>query len=152
MNVVLVDTSFWYAWFDLSDSLHDRAVSLWDAEKVPRIVTPYCLSELVTLISRRADPRRAAAICRELRKGDLADVLDVTAVDETVGLSLIEKFSQLHLSYADATACALVRRLDIPRILARLRFSSFGVASLRPRLQDRPHRARGRRGRSGVTS
>ena len=118
MRVVLVDTSFWYAWIDTSDAQHAKAVVLWGQEDFPRVIAQPCLVELVTMLSRWTDPRRAASVARDMRAGLLASIIDISREDEAAGLTIIEKFANRRLTYADSTACALVRRLDIPRVLA----------------------------------
>lgn len=118
MRSVLVDTSFWYSYLNRTDSLYGRAGELWEREPLPRAVTRPCIAELVTMISHDADPRQAARFGRAFLAGQFARVVDVTPADEEGAFALMESHPGTRLSYADATACAVVRRLDIPRVLA----------------------------------
>jgi predicted nucleic acid-binding protein len=118
MSGVLVDTSFWYGFFDRTDDRHPRAVELARAETHQPYITQPCLAELVTILSQRIAPQLASKVWRGMRDGRYGTVLEVTLEDEVTGRGLVDAHPDRRLSYADVTACALVRRLDLPKVLA----------------------------------
>jgi predicted nucleic acid-binding protein len=118
MNGALVDTSFWYALFDGSDGRHADAVRIRERETLRPVVTAPCLAELVSLLCRKRFPAEAVRVWEGFRSGGFATVVEVTPDDESAGRAVMLAFDRFRLSFADATLCAVARRLDLPRILA----------------------------------
>jgi len=119
VRAVYADTGFWVAYIDRSDPLHPRAAAVRDDHRNwPFVTSEFVLSETVTFLRRESDAQKAADFGRQVLDGAVGTLLRTEPQDWPVGLSLIRQFSQLKLSFADATSIAVVRRLDIPKIAA----------------------------------
>jgi predicted nucleic acid-binding protein len=116
VNSTFVDTGVWFAFSVITDEHHARAVEII-ASRESRLSTSWpVVWELLTLLSRKVGGRAAAAVGKELIGERWAELIELTSVDHTLSLDLIARFENLRLSAVDATSCAIVRRLNLPRV------------------------------------
>lgn len=116
MRGLFVDTGVWVALVDVADPRHRDAKAILDGHHfVPLITTDMVVSETVTLLVRHVGAARGAAFGDVLVGGTMATVVRTEEADWLYALTLIRKFQEQKLSFADGTSFGAIRRLDIEK-------------------------------------
>lgn len=121
---LFVDTSAFYAHFVANAPRHDRARSVFDGIEAgalafrPLYTTGYVLSELATLLVRKASHETAADALDRVRSSASVVVLhpDAEAFDATC--AAFEQYDDQRISFVDHLTGVLARERDVDRIFA----------------------------------
>ncbi len=117
-----VDTSFWCALYDANDCHHTDAVKIWEALSqmpVRLFITDYIFDEIITLISRKINTKKAIELGQTLLTSEVVHILQV---DETMfqkSWELLNKYDDQNFSFTDCTSFTL---MQANRIEAALTF------------------------------
>jgi predicted nucleic acid-binding protein len=114
----LVDTSVFLSYFNRRDPSHLRAAILLKTPGVQLVTIWPIVWETITLACRRVGAQAAADVGERLLREELAEIVELTSRDHSLALTIIRQHAYLKLSAADASACALVRRLKIGTVLS----------------------------------
>ena len=117
---LFLDTSALIALINRRDQYHVRIRDyLRDAKEVLAGVTSnLVLAEFVTFFSRHGALPEAIQFHQRVLKDPHFRVIWIDAVLHQSSLQVLEKFSEQHLSFTDASSVALMRREKIDRVLA----------------------------------
>jgi uncharacterized protein len=116
--VIFVDTSYWIAWVDESDDLHEEAGRLFTEHgRTPLVTTNQVRGETWTFLGRRRGHRAAVAFLDQLERSRL-NVAFVSEELEAEALRWLRRHDEREYSFVDATSFALMRSLRIKRALA----------------------------------
>ena len=118
MNAAYVDTGIWYAFANERDALHARARDLIENADQKLVAIWPVIWETITLLSRELGGQGAASVGKELIAEGRAKILELTPADHVRALDFLARFDRLHLSAADASGCAIVRRLNISVVMS----------------------------------
>jgi uncharacterized protein len=131
--VIFVDTSFWIAWIDEGDDLHEEAGRLFTEHgRTPLVTTNHVRGETWTFIGRRRGHRDAVAFLDRLERSRLS-VAFVSQELEAEALRWLRRHDEREYSFVDATSFALMRSMRIKRALAfDGDFAAAGFTELRP--------------------
>ena len=112
---MFVDTGVWVAYANSKDNDHTRAKEL--LEQPYRLVTTWPIVwETVTVLNRDVGAKVAVEMGMRLTAGDLAEILELTSTDHVLAWDILRRFANRRLSAADATGCAIIRRLNIAQV------------------------------------
>ena len=118
---VLFDTSAFIALACPKDRHHAEALAKMDRlaeERHPVYTTNAGLYETCNWLAVRMGPRQASKFGRELRGGSDMTVVALAVEDEGGALAVLEKFSQIQLSFVDASSIYLFAKLGMDRVFS----------------------------------
>ncbi len=118
---VLFDTSAFIALACPKDRHHAEALAKSDRlaeERHPVYTTNAVLYETLNWLAVRMGPRQASKFGREIRRGSEMTIVALTAEDESGTLAVLEKFSQIPLSFVDASSIHLFNTLGMGRVFS----------------------------------
>jgi predicted nucleic acid-binding protein len=107
--VIVLDTGGLYAALDANEALHGRTVAALVSSAPPRVVSPFVLAELDSLIATRVGHKAQMALLDEVTRG--AYQLDLFSSDD-VGHArrTMERYADLGIGLADASVVVLALR------------------------------------------
>lgn len=111
---LFVDTSAFYAAFDVADVEHDRARAVLGADE-EKVTTDHILVELWQVLQRRFGDRRADGAIERIVGGP-TQVEPVGIGDLQVGLGIGEDFPDQEFSLVDRTSFAVMNRLGVSTV------------------------------------
>lgn len=118
---VLFDTSAFIALACPKDRHHAEAIAKMERlaeERHPVYTTNAVLYETCNWLAVRMGPRQASKFGREIRRGSDMTIVALGLEDETGALSVLEKFSQIQLSFVDASSIYLFKKLGMDRVFS----------------------------------
>lgn len=115
--MTLIDTGYFIALFNPTDSLHARAVSWAAVVTGPLVVTEYVLVETINYFSRPIDRPRAAAVMQWVSEGE-CDLVDASPDLLKSGWSLFEQRPDKAWSLTDCISFEVMRARSIRNALA----------------------------------
>jgi predicted nucleic acid-binding protein len=116
VNAVFVDTGVWYRFSTATDQHHAHAVEILEADQFPFVTSWPVVWETLTLISRRQGGIAASQFGQAMLAEKWARIVELQSTDYALALDFMARFDLLRLSSADATACALIRRLNLQQV------------------------------------
>ena len=87
-------------------------------ERHPVYTTNAVLCETCNWLAVRMGPRQASKFGREIRRGSEMTIVALGLEDEIGALSVLEKFSQIQLSFVDASSIYLFKKLGMDRVFS----------------------------------
>lgn len=133
MNVVLVDTSAYYALFDSTDKNHNKAITFLKTNIYPLATTSLVVIETLNLVNARLGHDQAVKIGETLYDNDLTTVFSIAPDDEKKAWQIFRKYADKQFSMTDCTTFALMERLKIKKAFAfDMHFSQYGKFSVLP--------------------
>ena len=119
-NKVFVDTNFWIALLNTSDSLHQRAIAT--ITKIRRespllFISNFIFLETVTVAAQRISKKAALFIGEQLLKDDQVSIIHV---NQRIHLRTWEIFSRVkrkNISFVDCSILAIMEQEEIPYLL-----------------------------------
>ncbi len=87
-------------------------------ERHPVYTTNAVLYETCNWLAVRMGPRQAAKFGREIRGGSELTIVALSPEDEGGSLAVLEKFSQIELSFVDASSIYLFKKLGMDRVFS----------------------------------
>lgn len=118
---VLFDTSAFIALACPKDRHHAEALAKRDRlaeERHPVYATNAVLYETLNWLAVRMGPRQASRFGREVRRGSDLTIVTLAPEDEGGALAVLEKFSQIPLSFVDASSIHLFDKLGMDRVFS----------------------------------
>lgn len=118
---VLFDTSAFIALAYPKDRHHAEALVKRDRlaeERHPVYTTNAVLYETLNWLAVRTGPRQASKFGREIRRGSEMTIVTLTPEDESGALAVLDKFSQIPLSFVDASSIHLFNKLGMDRVFS----------------------------------
>ena len=112
---VLLDTGILYAYYDRSDSWHDRSMALFRRERPGLVVPAPVIAEVDRLLGNRIGRDAQLALYAGLSGGDYF-VADLPRDRYARIAELNRQYSDLELGFVDAAVIAISEFLQLPRI------------------------------------
>lgn len=113
---LFIDTGAFLARYLQNDNLHKEALSKWarlEKKKNKLVTSVFVINETTTLLSRRVSPEFATARMRTIYQSDRFYIHRTDTETELIALKLMEKYSDLPLSFTDAVSICLMRKHGI---------------------------------------
>jgi len=133
MNVVLVDTSAYYALFDATDKNHNKAIAFLKTNIYPLATTSLVVIETLNLVNARLGHDQAVKIGEKLYDNDLTTIISPVQDDERKAWQIFRKYADKQFSMTDCTTFAVMERLKIKKAFAfDIHFSQYGKFSVLP--------------------
>jgi predicted nucleic acid-binding protein len=130
--MIFVDTSFWAALGNATDSRHDAARKLWSSKPRFVVTSNHVLGETWTLLNRRCGHRSANAAAA-IRFSAVVRLEHITAELEEQAWEWLARHDEREYSFVDATSFALMRSKKIHNAYAfDGDFSAAGFLEMRP--------------------
>lgn len=132
-DLILVDTSAYFALVDKSDRHHSSAVAFIRSNTIPLATTDLILVETLNLVRARLGHSHAVRLGRQLLNPALTTVLKVSDEDMAEGWRLFQRYQDKDFSFTDCTSFALMERLRIATAFAfDLHFHQYGRFTIVP--------------------
>ena len=133
MNMVIVDTSGWFAALVPSDPDHEKARAWLASNRSDLLVTDYIIDELLTLLRYRKEHQRALEIGGELVGGTMARVEWVIPTDVQEAWAIFRGFQDQSWSFTECVSRAVMSRLEIRQAFSFAdHFRQFGTVTVVP--------------------
>jgi predicted nucleic acid-binding protein len=131
--VIFVDTSYWIAWVDDADDLHEEAGRLFRGHgRTPLVTSNHVRGETWTFLGRRRGHHAAVSFLDRLERSRL-NIAFVSEELEAEALRWLRRHDEREYSFVDATSFALMRSLRVKRAFAfDGDFAAAGFVELRP--------------------
>lgn len=116
--MIFVDTGAFLGRYRTDDQHHAAACAGWAylvEQRQAGCTSNLVLSEMITLLARRADYRFAAEKARLIQASAVLRILRSTREDEILAVDWLEKFADQKVSFTDAVSFTLMRRHRIAR-------------------------------------
>ena len=113
LKAVFVDTSAWYALVDSAEADHAAVAAALGAHHGRLVTSDYVFDETLTLTRYRLGWDIACRLGRELRSGEAARMVAVTATDAEHAWEIFASRSDRRLSFTDCSSFALMKRLRL---------------------------------------
>ena len=131
--MIFVDSGAWFAAAAVNDPDHARAVKWLDENRESLLTTDFVLDEVVTLLRRHRQYRRAVDVARSLLDEEYAALHFVEPVDVEQAVEIVEKFSDKDWSFTDCTSKVVMARLRAAQAFSfDHHFRQFGSISIVP--------------------
>lgn len=114
----LYDTSAIYAVSRPDDPNHARARAFIRSPRLKLHTTSVIVGEAYTLLRRRYDYEHAMRWAATARRSNLVTIHAASSEDDVLAWTILERYSGVPLSYADASLIALGERLGIQSAFA----------------------------------
>lgn len=114
--MIFIDTGAFLARYLPSDENHEAAAKYWDevsGNSTLCFTSSHVLSELLTLLGRRAGYRFAVERARQLYASQELHILRSTASDEADAIVWFERLAGMRVGFTDCITFALMRRRGI---------------------------------------
>jgi predicted nucleic acid-binding protein len=132
-QVILVDTSAYFALVDRSDRHHAAAVDFVRSNAVPLATTDLIVVETLNLSRVRLGHSPAVRLGRRLLNPALTTVLKVAEQDMTRAWQLFQHYRDKEFSFTDCTSFALMERMRITTAFAfDIHFRQYGRFTVVP--------------------
>lgn len=121
---LFVDTSAFYARFVENAPRHEAATAVFDAVGTgdlpyrPLLTSSYVLSELATLLVRKASHAVASDALERVRASNLVSVLHPGASEFARVCRSFDRFDDQQISFVDHSTAALARDRDVEHVFA----------------------------------
>ena len=134
MNSIFVDTSAWYALTNGRDQNHSRAKSFFSgltSDYGKLVTTSLVIGETYTLLRMRAGYDVAAGFLKAVHNSSLLMRIHVSEETDVESYRLLRRFSEIDLSYIDATSIVTMKSHAISDCFAFDRhFAAAGLTLL----------------------
>ena len=131
--MIFVDTGARFAAFVPNDPDHAAADAWLAQNNEPLLTTDYVLDELLTLLKRRGEFRRALLLGQSILDGAITQFEYVTPADLQAAWDVFRKFDDKGWSFTDCTSLIVIERLSILNAFAfDEHFQQFGNVTVIP--------------------
>ena len=114
--MILLDTSGLLAALDTSQNWHAQAAASLGAAGPPRLLSPFVLAEVDSLLAARVGEAARAGLLREVERGAYT-LAPMSAADVGLARAVIERYADLGISLADASIVVLSERHGLVDLL-----------------------------------
>lgn len=114
--MILLDTSGLLSALDGNQSHHREAAASLSSARPPLLLSPFVLAELDYLIASRVGLAARSSLLEEVKRGAYA-LEPMVAKDIASAHAIIERYSDLGISLADASIVVLARRHRVQDVL-----------------------------------
>ncbi|HXZ43506.1 MAG TPA: PIN domain-containing protein [archaeon] len=133
-QVILVDTSAYFALVDRSDRHHAAAVSFVRSNALPLATTDLIVVETLNLTRARLGHSPAVRLGRRLLNLAVTTILKVAEQDATRAWQLFQRYRDKEFSFTDCTSFALMERMQITTAFAfDVHFRQYGRFTVVPK-------------------
>ena len=121
---LFVDTGAFLAYFVSNAPRHDQARAVMDGIQAdilhfrPLYTTNYVMSELATLVLRKATHERATATLASIRDSDAVTILHPDATTFGAICEEFERYDDQQISFVDHATATLAREHDVEHVFA----------------------------------
>ncbi|MFH0971210.1 MAG: PIN domain-containing protein [Candidatus Micrarchaeota archaeon] len=114
--MLFLDSSFLISYFSPEDGNHGRAVSIWEALKGKSVISDHVLSEVVTLIWKRYNTKRAFEAGQILFRSREIDIVFSNLSQAKEAVEKMKKYG--NLSFCDSLSISIMREQGIEGIVS----------------------------------
>jgi predicted nucleic acid-binding protein len=107
--MIVIDTGGLYAALDANEALHGRAVAALVTASAPRLLSPFVLAELDSLIGTRVGHQAQLSLAEEVTRG-VYQLEPFTAEDLGHARRVMERYADLQIGLADASVVVIANR------------------------------------------
>lgn len=128
-NSVFVDSNYFIALFNVSDSLHDQAGELAESmlkQDVSLCISNYIVLEVLTVLSQRVSRSAAKVAADSLSDGKQIEVMHISEELHNLSLQVFQTTEAKNISLVDCSILALLNYAGIKRLL------TFDVTDFKP--------------------
>jgi len=121
MNDLFIDTGAFLARYLKNDSLHEKSLKTWkkiEKSRLRLITSSYVINELASLLSKRAGPVFAVARLRAIYNSVFFTIIHSNLLNDHRALDTMEEYSDLPLSFTDASSIILMKEYGIEHIFS----------------------------------
>ncbi len=134
-NVILVDTSAYYALKDKDDAFHVDALQFVEANTYPMVTTNLIVIETLNLVKHRLGYQHAVEIGKRMFDHKIINVIKITDEDITKAWKIFQQYDDKGFSFTDCTSFAVMERLKISSAFAfDEHFRQYGKFIVHPNL------------------
>ena len=113
---VVADTGPIYALIDRDDAWHERVVTWWRANSEQVVIPVSVVSEVCYLLHTRISPEAEAAFVKAIVDGEFT--LETLEPEDLVRIeAILSRYSNVDLTFVDASVAAIAERLDAVQVL-----------------------------------
>jgi predicted nucleic acid-binding protein len=113
-NLLFIDTSAFYAFFDKRDNQHNQVVKILQTRHEQFITSNYILDELITLFRVRGLVfEKFSPFVKALWNEEACNILRVSADIDLQAWQVLEKFKEHEFSFTDCTSFVLMKNYGI---------------------------------------
>lgn len=133
MDVILIDTSAYFATVDKTDKNHHRAISFLKSNQLPLVTSNLIAVEAINLVNSRIGHQQAILLGKKLYDKNLTTIINITPEDERKAWQIFQKYIDKDFSLTDCISFALMERLNIKKAFAfDIHFFQYGKFSIYP--------------------
>ena len=117
--MIFLDSSAFISYFVSFDSNHKKAVEIFENIFSEDLVTTSdIVTETINWLTRKTHPKLIQEVGMILIEGELARIINISYEDRLEALNTLKKYSDQKLSFTDATSFAVIKRLEIKKVLS----------------------------------
>lgn len=117
---VFIDSNYFVAFFNVHDSLHQRAVTLarkLESGKITIVVSNFIFLEVVTVLAQRVGKASAARVGRYLLEDSRIKTIHIDTVLQSDSWRIFQKIKDKNISFVDCSILAVMRAEYITDLL-----------------------------------
>jgi len=134
-NVILVDTSAYYALKDKDDAFHIDALQFVKTNTYPLATTNLIVVETLNLVKQRLGYQQAVELGKKMFDPKIINVIKTTDEDISEAWRIFQKYDDKSFSFTDCTTFAVTVRLKISSVFAfDEHFRQYGKLVVHPAL------------------
>jgi len=128
-NILFIDTSAWYAFFDKNDKMYETINHIIKNAKEDLFTTNYIIDELITLFHvRKFSVSLYRSLIDDLFEENLCFLQYVTKAIDKFAWEIKNKYADHEFSFTDCTSFAVMKENNIPLACSLDKhFKEFGV-------------------------
>lgn len=127
MDVVLIDTSAYFAILDKTDKNHEKAIDFLNTVKIPLVTTNLIVIETINLVNSRIGHKQAIALGKKLYDKNLTTIITITPEDEKKAWHLFQRYADKDFSLTDCTSFAVMEKHKIKKAFVfDIHFGQYG--------------------------
>jgi predicted nucleic acid-binding protein len=131
--MIYVDTSAWFALYDVRDANHQAALGAVRSCVEPLITTDFVVAETLTLFRARGANRRAIEFGKELLETASTTIVRIELHDYLEAWTIFRNFHDKDWSFTDCTSLVVMQHLGIQMAFAfDDHFRQFGTVIIVP--------------------
>ena len=115
---IFIDTSAWYAFFNIKASAHEKIKGLLNNFRGKLVITNYIFDEIVTLVNVKVGREKAVIVGDILLKSPHVEKEWITPSDEKQAWELFVSRKDKAYSFTDCTSFVVMKRMKLSKCLS----------------------------------